>query len=74
MVGPDFALGRDRAGTIDVMREIGERAGLPVEVAPMLPETGEKVGSSAIRQALAEGDVGRWGGCSGDRSRCAAPS
>ena len=59
VVGPDFALGRNRAGTIGVMREIGERLGFRVEVAPLLAEADEKVGSSAIRQALAAGDVGR---------------
>jgi riboflavin kinase/FMN adenylyltransferase len=58
IVGPDFALGRNRAGTIGVMRQTGERLGFRVEVAPLLAEDGEKVGSSAIRQALAEGDLG----------------
>lgn len=61
VVGPDFALGRNRAGTIGVMRQIGERLGFRVEVAPLLAEEDEKVGSSAIRQALAEGNVGRVG-------------
>jgi riboflavin kinase/FMN adenylyltransferase len=59
VVGPDFAFGRNRAGTVDVSREIGERLGFRVEVAPMLDEGGEKVGSTAVRQALADGDVGR---------------
>jgi riboflavin kinase/FMN adenylyltransferase len=59
VVGPDFALGRDRAGTIGVMRAAGEKLGFRVEVAPLLAEDGEKVGSSAVRQALSEGDVGR---------------
>lgn len=57
VVGPDFALGRNRAGTLDVIREIGGELGFGVEVAPMLEETGEKVGSSIVRQALANGDV-----------------
>jgi riboflavin kinase / FMN adenylyltransferase len=57
MVGPDFALGRNRAGTIGVMRQVGQELGFEVEVAPLLDEQGEKVGSSSIRQALAEGDV-----------------
>lgn len=61
VVGPDFALGRNRAGTIGAMREIGERLGFRVEVAPLLAEVDEKVGSSAIRQALATGDVERVG-------------
>jgi riboflavin kinase / FMN adenylyltransferase len=59
VVGPDFALGRNRAGTIGVMRQIGARLGFRLEVAPLLAEADEKVGSSAIRQALAEGDVAR---------------
>ena len=57
LVGPDFALGRNRAGTIGVMRQAGQKSGFRVEVAPLLAEEGEKVGSSAIRQALAEGDL-----------------
>ncbi|HVP04979.1 MAG TPA: bifunctional riboflavin kinase/FAD synthetase [Dehalococcoidia bacterium] len=59
MVGPDFALGRNRAGTIGVMRQVGEELGFRVEVAPLLAEDGEKVGSSSVRQALSEGDVER---------------
>ena len=58
IVGPDFALGRNRAGTIGVMRQAGQKLGFRVEVAPLLAEEGEKVGSSAIRQALSEGDLG----------------
>jgi riboflavin kinase / FMN adenylyltransferase len=61
VVGPDFALGRNRGGTIGVMHQIGQRLGFRVEVAWLLAESGEKVGSSAIRQALAEGDVARVG-------------
>lgn len=59
MVGPDFALGRNRAGTISVMREVGQQLGFDVEVAPLLAEDDEKVGSSSIRQALANGDIAR---------------
>lgn len=67
VVGPDFALGRNRAGTIGVMRQVGEElaqagagpGGFAVEVAPLLAENDEKVGSTTIRQALAEGDVVR---------------
>ena len=57
VVGPDFALGRNREGTVRVIRSVGESLGFRVEVAPLLAEDGEKVGSSAVRQALAEGDV-----------------
>ncbi len=57
VVGPDFALGRNRAGTIGVLRQIGESLGFRVEVAGLLAENDEKVGSSAVRQALSAGDV-----------------
>jgi riboflavin kinase/FMN adenylyltransferase len=57
MVGPDFALGRNRSGTIGVMRQVGEELGFRVEVAPLLAEDGEKVGSSSVRQALSQGNV-----------------
>lgn len=57
LVGPDFAFGRNRAGTLEVTREIGEKLGFRVEVASMLDEGGEKVGSTAVRQALSRGDV-----------------
>jgi len=59
VVGPDFALGRNRAGTIGVMRQVGESLGFRVEVAPLLTEDSEKVGSSSVRQSLAAGDVER---------------
>ena len=57
VVGPDFALGRNRAGTVDVIRQTGGELGFRVEIAPMLEEMGEKVGSSTVRQALDDGDV-----------------
>lgn len=59
VVGPDFALGRNRSGTLDVIRDIGGELGFGVEIAPMLEEEDEKVGSTPIRQALSGGDLGK---------------
>ncbi len=59
MVGPDFALGRNRAGTVSVMRAAGEKFGFRIEVAPLLAEDDEKVGSTVVRQALSDGDLER---------------
>ncbi len=57
VVGTDFGLGRNREGTPEVLRPLGREMGFRVEVAPLLAEDAEKVGSSSVRLALAEGDV-----------------
>ena len=59
VVGTDFALGRNREGTVSVLRSTGESLGFRLEVAPLLVEDGEKVGSSSVRHALSQGDVER---------------
>jgi len=56
-VGPDFALGRNREGTMGALRRIGRDLGFRVEAADLLVEEGEKVGSSAVREALAAGEA-----------------
>jgi riboflavin kinase/FMN adenylyltransferase len=56
-IGPDFALGRNREGTAGALRRIGGELGFSVETADLLAQDGEKVGSSAVRQALAAGDA-----------------
>jgi len=61
VVGPDFALGRRREGTAEVLRQLGRDLGFDVEVAELLVEDGEKVGSSSVRQALVAGDMERVG-------------
>ncbi|HXG41601.1 MAG TPA: bifunctional riboflavin kinase/FAD synthetase [Dehalococcoidia bacterium] len=55
--GPDMALGRDREGTMEVLSALGQEMGFRVEPAPMLREDGRKVGSSALREALAQGQM-----------------
>jgi riboflavin kinase/FMN adenylyltransferase len=63
VVGADFALGRGREGTTDVVARIGNEMGFVVDVVPLLAASGEadapsaKVGSTAVRQALARGDM-----------------
>lgn len=60
VVGNDFHFGRNREGNVDLLRSVGATYGF--EVAPMvlIPRAdgvGEPVSSTAIRRALAGGDV-----------------
>jgi riboflavin kinase / FMN adenylyltransferase len=57
IIGPDFALGRDREGNAKQLSLIGEQIGFSVEVMPPLVLDGEVVSSSLIRQTLAQGDL-----------------
>jgi riboflavin kinase/FMN adenylyltransferase len=59
VVGPDFALGKNREGNTDVLRNLSEEMGFSLTVVPPLAIDGEVVSSTAIRQALAEGDMKR---------------
>jgi len=56
-VGSDFRFGRGRAGDVALLRRIGERAGFAVHAIPPVRVGGEVVSSSAIRRAVAAGDV-----------------
>ena len=56
-VGEEFALGKDRTGTIDRLRAIGEELGFRVVAVPRLTNGTEVVSSSRVRQAVASGDV-----------------
>jgi riboflavin kinase/FMN adenylyltransferase len=59
VVGPDFALGKNREGDTNVLRRLGEAMGFSLTVVPPLLIGGEVVSSTAIRKALAEGDMKR---------------
>jgi len=59
VVGPDFALGKNREGDSDFLRKLGEEMDFNVTVVPPLKIDGEVVSSTAIRKALAEGDMRR---------------
>ncbi len=57
IVGPDFALGRNREGDAEKLRSLGEEMDFTVEVIPTVVVDGIVVSSSTIRQALADGDM-----------------
>ena len=56
-VGPDFALGHKRQGTIPVLRDLGRELGFSVAVAEPWEAEGVVVSSTRIRERLKEGDV-----------------
>jgi len=57
VVGPDFALGKNREGSADQLRLLGQEMGFIVEVVPPVVLDGEVISSSAVRLALAQGDM-----------------
>ena len=57
VVGPDFALGHRREGTIEVLQALGEELGFSVTVAKPLTQRNRTVSTTSIRAALARGDV-----------------
>jgi len=59
VIGPDFALGKNREGDTETLRRLGQEMGFSVTVVPPLTIDGEVVSSTAIRKALAQGDM-KW--------------
>jgi riboflavin kinase/FMN adenylyltransferase len=59
VVGPDFRFGQGRAGDVAMLAEFGARHGLEAIVEPPVLLAGERVSSSAVREAVAAGDVAR---------------
>lgn len=55
-VGEDFRFGQRRRGDVAMLREHGARDGFEVCVMPRVDLGGERVGSSRIREVLADGD------------------
>jgi riboflavin kinase/FMN adenylyltransferase len=57
MVGDDFCFGARRAGNVDTLVEAGQRYGFQVETLPTVREGDQRISSSAVRAALAAGDL-----------------
>ena len=55
--GPNFFFGRQRAGTIDVLRTLAAEAGVALDVVEPYLLEGEYVSSSRVRKLIAAGDV-----------------
>ena len=58
VVGPDFAMGRRREGTLPILSEIGAELGFSVLPVDEMQQSGRRIGSSVIRSLIIdEGDV-----------------
>jgi riboflavin kinase/FMN adenylyltransferase len=59
IIGDDFRFGRGRIGDFALLQAAGQRFGFTVEAMGSVTVDGERVSSSAVRQALAAGNMER---------------
>ncbi|MBI4295466.1 MAG: bifunctional riboflavin kinase/FAD synthetase [Chloroflexi bacterium] len=59
VVGPDFALGQKRQGTVASLRRLGQELGFSVDVVLPISVNGDLVSSTVIRNYVALGDMKR---------------
>jgi riboflavin kinase/FMN adenylyltransferase len=57
ILGWDFALGHHREGSLEALHDLGKKLGFTTEVVGPVKFKGEVISSTAIRQALAGGDI-----------------
>jgi len=76
VVGADFRFGTKRGGDVALLEKLGAEHGFSVEIAPLIGEGDTEFSSTAIRQALSEGDprhaaqmLGHWHRIDGTVSR-----
>lgn len=56
-VGHDFNFGKNRSGTQEVLKKLCDEAGIPLTVFEAVTLDGEIVSSTAVRKAVANGEV-----------------
>jgi riboflavin kinase/FMN adenylyltransferase len=59
IIGDDFRFARDRSGGVDELRRAGAATDMEVVQLQSVQRDGERVSSSAVREALAAGDLDR---------------
>ena len=57
LIGEDFRFGAKRAGDLSLLKGLAARYGYEVEMMPAVTRAGVRVSSSAVRAALAAGDL-----------------
>ena len=59
LVGEDFRFGAKRAGDVVLLVDYAARGAFELEVMPTLSHNGQRISSTAVREALAAGDLAR---------------
>ena len=59
VVGPDFAMGRNRDGTLETLPAMGETVGFAFKSVDLMTDPAGVVKSTTIRNSIIEGDVSR---------------
>ena len=58
MIGPGFALGRNRAGTFEKLQELGEDLGYTVEMLePYVGAKSQTIRSTKVREMIEQGAI-----------------
>jgi riboflavin kinase/FMN adenylyltransferase len=65
VIGFDFALGKERQGDTAALQKIGRELDFNVTIVPPLTINGEVVSSTAIRKALADGNMEKYASLTG---------
>ncbi len=56
-LGYDFAFGKERTGSVDVLKQLAENRGIEIHVVEPFRVDGQAVSSSLVRKALSEGEI-----------------
>ena len=59
IIGPDFAMGKNRQGNYDQLRSLGQELHFSIEVVPPFVVDDQVVSSSLIREILSRGEMGK---------------
>src|SRR5690606_13602006 len=65
VVGEDHRFGRGRQGDVALLARLGERHGFTAEALPLVSSGGARASSTAVREALQQGDLERAAGLLG---------
>jgi riboflavin kinase/FMN adenylyltransferase len=57
VIGYDFSFGRNKSGTIDIFKSLGEKMGFELIVVPPVMDDGRIISSTRIRSFLKEGHI-----------------